>query len=255
MYQINRQEFGRFVAELRKEKGLTQRELAEQLYISDKAVSKWETGISVPDVALLIPLAELLEVSVTELLQCRRNPQDTPIPQPEVETLVKTAIAYSEGKTSGRRKPNRRNLVIYLLCLAVMVLELIGMYILGFTRFQLDEPIMVTAVLCTIFGLYFMIYMQETLPRYYDEYHISNFGDGPMRMNLPGVRISNRNWPYIVRVCRIWSCGMMIVHPALTILGKAFIPEYFPLCEKPVLMVLMLGGLMAPLIIVGRKYQ
>ncbi len=46
MFEINKQEFGAFVAGLRRERGLTQRELAAKLYISDKAVSKWETGVS-----------------------------------------------------------------------------------------------------------------------------------------------------------------------------------------------------------------
>ena len=44
MYEIDKSRFGAFVAQLRKEKGYTQRELAEKLFISDKAVSKWETG-------------------------------------------------------------------------------------------------------------------------------------------------------------------------------------------------------------------
>lgn len=46
MFEIDKQKFGAFVAMLRKEKGLTQKEMAKLLYISDKAVSKWETGVS-----------------------------------------------------------------------------------------------------------------------------------------------------------------------------------------------------------------
>lgn len=46
MYELDKKKFGAFVARLRREKGWTQRELAERLYISDKAVSKWETGVS-----------------------------------------------------------------------------------------------------------------------------------------------------------------------------------------------------------------
>ena len=44
MYELDKEKFGQFVAELRKEKGYTQKELAERLYLSDKAISKWETG-------------------------------------------------------------------------------------------------------------------------------------------------------------------------------------------------------------------
>ena len=46
MYQISNEKFGLFVAELRKKKNLTQKELAEKLYVSDKTVSKWERGVS-----------------------------------------------------------------------------------------------------------------------------------------------------------------------------------------------------------------
>lgn len=46
MYELDRQQFGAFVARLRKEKGYTQKDLAQQLHLSDKAVSKWETGVS-----------------------------------------------------------------------------------------------------------------------------------------------------------------------------------------------------------------
>ncbi len=67
MTHIDKQKFGTFIAMLRKEKGITQKELAEQLFISDKAVSKWETAASVPNIDLLIPLANLLGVTVTEL--------------------------------------------------------------------------------------------------------------------------------------------------------------------------------------------
>ena len=72
MYELDREKFGSFIARLRKEKGYTQKELAEKLSISDKAVSKWETGKSLPDISLLVPLADIMEVTVTELLEARR---------------------------------------------------------------------------------------------------------------------------------------------------------------------------------------
>lgn len=72
MYELDKGKFGRFVAGRRHELGLTQR--ASRLGVSDKAVSKWETGQSLPDVALVVPLAEALGVSASELLECRRGP-------------------------------------------------------------------------------------------------------------------------------------------------------------------------------------
>ena len=67
---------GIFIAERRKELGYSQKDLAEKLNITDKAVSKWETGRSSPDVSMLIPLAEELEVSVTEILNGEKISED-----------------------------------------------------------------------------------------------------------------------------------------------------------------------------------
>ena len=66
---MDRQKTGALIAQMRKDRGLTQRELAEQLHISDRTVSKWERGAGFPDVSMLIPLAEALGLSVLELLQ------------------------------------------------------------------------------------------------------------------------------------------------------------------------------------------
>ena len=51
MYQINNEKFGKFLTEIRKEKQMTQKELADKLFVSDKTVSKWECGNSMPNVA------------------------------------------------------------------------------------------------------------------------------------------------------------------------------------------------------------
>ena len=63
---------GQFIKACRKEKNLTQREVAERLNISEKTVSKWETGNGLPEVSLMLPLCELLEISVNELLSGER---------------------------------------------------------------------------------------------------------------------------------------------------------------------------------------
>ena len=65
-------ECGGFISELRKEKKLTQKELAEKINVSDKAVSRWETGKGYPDVTSLVSLSEYFDVSVNELLAGKR---------------------------------------------------------------------------------------------------------------------------------------------------------------------------------------
>lgn len=65
---MDAKEVGNKIAAIRKEKGWTQKEIAERLYVSTAAVSKWERGLNYPDLSLMEPLAELLEISVAELL-------------------------------------------------------------------------------------------------------------------------------------------------------------------------------------------
>lgn len=63
---------GKFIAQLRKGKGLTQVQLAEIIGVSDKTISKWETGSGLPDVSLMLPLCGALEINVNELLTGER---------------------------------------------------------------------------------------------------------------------------------------------------------------------------------------
>ena len=81
---MNTDKIGSLIAKLRKKKGLTQKELADQLHITDRAVSKWERGVGCPDISLLDDLAKILGVSISSLL----NGEE------EVESAIKTTITY-----------------------------------------------------------------------------------------------------------------------------------------------------------------
>ena len=100
MYELNKTAFGSFLAQLRREKGMTQKELAACLYVSDKAVSKWERGLSVPDISLLVPLAEQLNVTVAELLQGCRVEEEQRFTREETEELIRKALIFF-GRTAG----------------------------------------------------------------------------------------------------------------------------------------------------------
>ena len=65
---MDQRKIGKFIAEQRKGKNLTQMQLAERLGITDKAISKWERGIAMPDTAIMLELSEILGISVNELL-------------------------------------------------------------------------------------------------------------------------------------------------------------------------------------------
>ena len=69
---MNQVLIGKFIADERKKKGYTQTDLADKLGISNRTVSKWETGNGFPDVSLLLPLCEELDISVNELLSGER---------------------------------------------------------------------------------------------------------------------------------------------------------------------------------------
>lgn len=68
---------GRFITDIRKEHKLTQKQLAEKLNISDKTISKWETGKGLPEVSLMMPLCEILGINVNELLSGERLSDET----------------------------------------------------------------------------------------------------------------------------------------------------------------------------------
>ena len=69
---MNQMEIGRFIAACRKEKGMTQAQLASRLGISDKSISRWENGSTMPDLSLYEPLCKELDIEVSELLYAKK---------------------------------------------------------------------------------------------------------------------------------------------------------------------------------------
>lgn len=88
---------GAKIAQLRKDKGMTQLELAEKMGVTDKAVSKWERDLSCPDISSIPTLAEVLEVSVDELMQIKKEVAE---PKANIAELINTifhAVAVAMG--------------------------------------------------------------------------------------------------------------------------------------------------------------
>lgn len=96
---MTKQTFGATISALRKERGMTQLELARQMGVTDKAVSKWERNLSFPDVASLPKLAEVLGTSVDELLEVKTATQEEPAGRrvPTLVELVLKAVALAMG--------------------------------------------------------------------------------------------------------------------------------------------------------------
>ncbi len=87
---------GEMISSLRKEKGMTQNELAEKMNVTDKAVSKWERDLSCPDINTISKLANILDVSVDELLQAKKK-ENSNTKLKDLINLIFKAVALAMG--------------------------------------------------------------------------------------------------------------------------------------------------------------
>jgi transcriptional regulator with XRE-family HTH domain len=110
-----------FIATLRKEKGLTQKDLADQLGVTDKAVSKWERGLNCPDITLLTDLAGILGVTPNELLKGER----AAAPAPEVDAVVESTLLYADSATTDIRSQGKRWKALAIIALTLLVCGLV----------------------------------------------------------------------------------------------------------------------------------
>jgi len=255
MFEIDKEKFGAFVSGLRKEKGLMQKDLAEKLYVSDKAVSKWERGLSIPDVALLVPLAEILGVTVTELLECRRIPREEALDSKQTEEIVKKVISLSEEEQNRYRPDRRKRGFQLLLCALVGCMEIFLLVLLGHEWETLAVSLFTIMGLMVIFGLYFCVFAKEKLPAYYDENRITAYSDGFLRMNIPGVSFNNRNWGHIIRTGQLWAMIGLVGMPVVYYVFSTFFPEVWKLAAVYILLACVLGGLFIPMIVVAKRYE
>ena len=88
---MKKQTLGMMISSLRKEKGMTQLELAEKMGVTDKAVSKWERDLSFPDINSIPKLAEVFEVSVDELMQVKTETKEN-ISKNKIDGIVDTIL-------------------------------------------------------------------------------------------------------------------------------------------------------------------
>ncbi|MDD4850615.1 MAG: helix-turn-helix transcriptional regulator [Gemmiger sp.] len=253
MEKIDNEQFGKFLMQLRKGKGLTQKQLAEKLYISDKAVSKWERGLSLPDIALLMPLAQLLGVTTTELLSGKRIESGAQLSVNEVEALVAKTIVSSKAERHRQGNAARNRVVLFCLCCALCAAEGAFYVWRGHPLGALPENVVLVELLMLIFGTYFTFFAQETLPVYYDENKISFYTHGPFRINIPGVPINNSNWgPIRQAVCGA-TMAVMALFPLLYLVLLYAAPALWAKWE----LAFTLGAVCSifiPLYWVGRKY-
>lgn len=260
MHELDKETFGTFLLQLRKEKGMTQKDLAERLYVSDKAVSKWERGLSLPDISLLQPLAELLEVSVTELLSGQRIPSDQPMTVEEVEPLLTGALFMTAQEQEAQRAHRRQWIPFYLGAAILWGIEAWALRRTGWLWDEISVSFWLPPAMAAGFGAYFCFFAKEKLPGFYDQNRINFYSDGALRMNLPGVYFNNRNWPHILRACRMWSCVTMAAWTVLCcavrmVLGLVLGERLLWTGMLIVTLLGIFGGLFVPVYAVGRKYE
>ncbi len=115
---------GDLIRELRKEKNMTQKDLAEKLHITDRAVSKWERGICAPDISLLEPLSQILDVTIMELISGERlNAEEKTA---TIDSSVKQVIRYSENELAKKTKSynSKIKVIVAVTCVVMLIFVL-----------------------------------------------------------------------------------------------------------------------------------
>ncbi len=137
---------GKFIAEMRKEQNLTQKQLAEKLMISDKTVSKWETGKGLPEVSLMRPLCEILGMNLNELFSGERL-SDAAYQRKAEENIMKFAREKEES---------RKKITVSIFSGVMSTLVLVVMILLvAFYAEVIALPVKIAVIVfaCVVFGM------------------------------------------------------------------------------------------------------
>lgn len=119
---MNQVKIGEFLRELRKEKGLTQEQLAEQFNISRRSVSRWETGSNLPDLDILIEMADYYDVELKEILNGERKSEKMN------EELKETVLKVTEFSNEDKRKLTERMNKLFIAGLVAAVIYIILLF-------------------------------------------------------------------------------------------------------------------------------
>lgn len=132
---MNYEKIGRFISEKRKEKGLTQKELANIIGVTDKAVSKWERGMGCPDVSILEILAECLGVSILEILKGRIIENEV-IPITEANDYIKDTVEYSKMNNNNKIKEIFSKIIMFLILFISVLLVILNITHIAYLNYE-----------------------------------------------------------------------------------------------------------------------
>ena len=116
---MNAQKMGEFIFSMRKAKNMTQKELAEKLNVTDKAVSKWERGLGYPDITILPSLSEALGATMGDLLKGEITTAET-LQESTADEIISNTLQYA-GEVRRHRKFTASNLAISILSIAFLI--------------------------------------------------------------------------------------------------------------------------------------
>lgn len=132
---MNQDKIGKFILELRKNKNMTQAELAEKLGVTDRAISKWENGRGLPDLSLMKPLCDELGITVNELLGGEKLANQDYKEKSE-ENILNT-IDYTDKKI----KKSKKIFGIILISIILIIITLILMFLIDVRRMNQNKPV------------------------------------------------------------------------------------------------------------------
>ena len=122
---MEQKKIGNFLKNLRKEKGITQEMLAEKLNVSGRTVSRWETGNNMPDISMLIELAEFYDISIPEIVNGERKNEKM---NEEVKEVAQTLSAYADFEKENLIKKIQSQSIIGVIALMIYcILDFGGM--------------------------------------------------------------------------------------------------------------------------------
>lgn len=125
---MENEKMGQLISELRKSKQMTQKDLAEKLHVSDKAVSKWERGLSCPDISLLLPLSDILGVTIAELLNGEKSNSE----EVNMTASIDNALEYGVKTTMSKIKMTQHvwgAVFSFFLVLGIIVVSLTNLMV------------------------------------------------------------------------------------------------------------------------------
>ena len=148
---MDAKKLGQFIAQLRKEQNMTQADLAAKLQVTDKAVSKWERGVGLPDINSVEPLAEALGVTVLEIMRSERIPEES-VPSVSVSEVITDAFDMVNEQRKQERKSVRYIAMVVLAVIALVFLaDTIGW--MGVVFVALPSLCFVLAICLFIYGI------------------------------------------------------------------------------------------------------